>query len=166
MTQRVYLVVLILTMFTQLLFSLGIRDRDVTENERYEVTRLISNFYKTNDTNDYHKLSGWFYENKISMYFQNNSLEGNTLYVEDAADYAIARQLTNSWGERKTIFVKRILFSPQPYDVPESDLYFVDINVDYKSMETYEPFFIKQKDGKYKIYRYWVVYRSDSNTRK
>jgi len=165
MIPQFYLFVLILIMSTQLSSFMGIKNRDVTESERYEVTRLITNFYKTSDVNDFYKLSGWFYENKIRMYFQNDSSEGKTLHVEDAADYVTAKQLANSWGERKKIFVKRILFSPQPYDVPESDLYFVDINVDYERMETYESFFVKQKGGEYKLYKYWVVYRSDRNTR-
>lgn len=141
-------------------------DREVTDDELVELENFISNFYKLNQNMNYKDFEALYFNNSIDFYIQDNSPVGVTRYLKNENDYFQLNDVIAKWGKRKVYKIKKILFSPQPYDVPESNLYFIDLDVDYEGKETYESFFLKKVNTEYYVYRYWIVYHSDRNTRK
>ena len=150
-----------------LLYSiLSCGDREVTDDELVELENFISDFYTLNQNLSYEDFQALFVDNSIDFYMQVDSPIGETTYSDNQKDYISMSEIITKWGKLKEYKIKKILFSPQPYDVPESDLYYIDLDVDYEGKETYESFFIKKIDTDYYVYRYWILYRSDRNTRK
>ena len=164
--RNIFLMSIVFFISTVSLLFLSCREREVTNDELVEITSFISSFYKLNQNMNYKDFEALYINNSIDFYIQDDSPVGVTRYLKNENDYFQLNDVIAKWGKRRVYKIKKILFSPQPYDVPESNLYFIDLDVDYEGKETYESFFLKKVNSEYYVYRYWIVYRSDRNTRK
>ena len=165
-----FLLILFSIIFTFLfvipIFSGWLIDKDtrkLTFEEDVKVSNVIENFYFDYFKLDYAKIKELFFEEQVNI----RITDGHNLLTDYEYNYfgtietesdlnRIGRAYNQYVGSliKKQIVLKESV--NQPYDYPVGNVYYVNVDVQYKNAKTYQYFFIINEHNQFKIYEHKI----------
>ncbi len=151
--------------FSTILFSIFVLcsfSKHPIDFTNYE--EFVESFYVGNKNDSFEKIRKYLYSNRscvrilITYYNEDDTVRTEQMMVSEVFD-AKEIESVDKFLSLLSNFQKQILTSESVeniYDVPVPDLFCLNYKVKYENLNTYEQFWLKERDGKIFIYRYTI----------
>ncbi|WP_277056438.1 hypothetical protein [Treponema socranskii] len=165
-----FLLILFSIIFTFLfvipIFSEWLIDKDtrkLTFEEDVKVSNVIENFYFDYFKLDYAKIKELFFEEQVNI----RITDGHNLLTDYEYNYfgtieteSDLNRIGGAYNQYVGSLIKKQIvlkeFVNQPYDYPVGNVYYVNVDVQYKNARTYQYFFIINEHNQFKIYEHKI----------
>ncbi len=154
---------ILLTVLSLLYMNYAHTGKPVSSSNDFAIRKHFEQFYEALEFSSL-GIDSWFLNSKVDFSIQDGILPVETDKVEGHVNSPVCFnelfQLFSEYvGKMQKYSVVNIEYYIQPYDVPESYLYYVKVEVLYENYKTFESFFLKKVNEEWKIFRYWIEYR-------